>query len=125
MKDVYEVYKDEEIIGRLIDETKPLYGPTGYMVEINYVAPNDCEPPAIAFKVYENRELPAIIEHWIDQNMTFEDFDEIIKGIRHSVALCCYAIRNKTSYKQESEKANENARKLREQKEKGEEELPF
>ena len=123
MEDVFEVYKDEEIIGRLIDETNPLSGPSGYMVEINYVAPNDCEPPAIAFKVYENRKLPAIIEHWIDQNTSFGEFEDIIKDIRQSVALCCYAIRNKTSYKEEREKANENARKLRE--EQVDEDLPF
>ena len=123
MKDVFEVYKDEEIIGRLIDETNPLSGPSGYMVEINYVAPNDCEPPTIAMKIYEYREMPPIVEHWIDQNTSFGEFEDIIKDIRQSVALCCYAIHNKTSYKEEREKANENARKLREKQ--TDEDLPF
>ena len=97
----------DEIIRRLIDAASPIYGPTGYRFEINYCAPNDCEPPFIGVNLHEDDDKPALFDFCIDQNTTAFEFRDIIHKIEHIVELCANADKNRTDYETERKKEEE------------------
>ena len=107
---LYTVYTPDEIIRRVLKETEPLEGPTGYPVEINYYANNTCEPPSIKVEVRrygEDSGQNLIFSTFFDQNTTLEEFrDQIYCVLRDEVDLCLKAINNGTSYEEELRKAS-------------------
>lgn len=99
---LYDVYEPDEIIRRLIRETSPLDGITGYSVNIKYHADNSTEPPVIFFELYEGADR-SVFDLYVDQNTTLSMFENKLYsvrpfGLRRCVALCCKAIQNKTSF---------------------------
>ena len=87
---IQDIYKDSEVISRLIDTASPLSGPTGYQMEIHYVACNDVEPPVICVELFEHREK-KIYGAVIDQNTTLEVFNKIIRKMGDAVNFCVRA----------------------------------
>lgn len=117
---LYGVYEPDEIIRRLIQEVAPLDGISGYPVTIKYVADNSTEPPVIYFDIYEGADR-SVFDMYIDQNTTLAEFEKKLYsvrpfGLRRCVAMCCEAIKNKTSFDVEFHKAA---------KDKGSDNLPF
>lgn len=106
---LYSVYEPHEIIHRLIKETEPLDGPSGYPVNIKYVADNSTEPPVIYFELYEGVNR-IVFDMYCDQDTTLKEFEgklysRGLHSLRSSVSLCLDAIRNKTSFDEELDKA--------------------
>lgn len=94
------VYSYDEIIRRIIDGSSPVSGPTGYMVEINFIAPNDCEPPIVTAYITENRK-DVICNISVDQNTTLEHFEFELRRWNEDAELCRKASDNRTSYREQ------------------------
>ena len=101
------VYSDDEIIKRIIDAAAPVSGPTDYMVEINYIAPNDCEPPIITARIIESRK-DVLCHIDVDQNTTLDFFKGQLREFCKVVDLCRKAYDKGTSYREELSKCQEN-----------------
>ena len=106
---LFGVYEPIEIIHRLLQETAPLDGPSGYSVTIKYVADNATEPPVIFFEIYEGANR-CVFDAYFDQSTTLDAFEKKLYsmrpfGLRRCVGLCCEAIKNKTSFDVEFRKA--------------------
>lgn len=106
---LFGVYEPIEIIHRLLQETAPLDGPSGYSVTIKYVADNATEPPVIFFEIYEGANR-CVFDAYFDQSTTLEAFKKKLYGmrpfgLRRCVSLCLAAIKNKTSFDVEFHKA--------------------
>lgn len=111
---LYNILEYDEIIRRILQVTTPLNGPTGYPVEIQYYAPNDCEPPKIGIVITEHGSNGSgdhsVFDRLIDQNATYQEFEDMLHGedsLNRAVALCINASNNHTSYEVERKKAAE------------------
>lgn len=102
---IQDIYKDDEIIRRIIESTSPLSGPTCFAVVIKYIAPNDVEPPIITAAVIDTSDNERIFDLEVNQNTTVEYFDMKMLELVHSVQLCLQARKHNNSFKEE--KANE------------------
>lgn len=108
-RSLYNVYQPDEIIRRLLQEVAPLDGISGYPVSIRYEADNGTEPPVIYFYLYEGADR-LVFDMFLNQNTTIGEFETRLYsvkslGLRRCVALCCEAIKNKTSFDVERSKA--------------------
>ena len=103
---VQNIYRDIEILARFIDAMEPLSGPSGYSLNIKYVADNSIEPPVIYVNVYEGADN-CIYDDYVDQNTTLRQFERTIDRLRGFVTYCLKAIENKTSFSEEWRKAHD------------------
>ena len=117
---LYNIYEPQEIIKRILKEVEPLDGPSGYPVQIKYVADNSTEPPVIYVDIYEGADR-SVFDMYVDQNTTLNEFEgklysRGLHSLRSRVYLCLEARRLKTSFDEELRKAA---------KDKFEQEMPY
>lgn len=106
---IKELYKDYEIIRRLIEATDPLSGPTSYAVDLYYCAPNDVEPPIIKLSIFDRDfQDDCVFSATVDQNTTFGDFVQMLDELRDVTHICLEARKHNISYK--DERANQQGR---------------
>lgn len=97
---VQQILRDSEIISRFIEAMEPLSGPSGYALNIKYVADNATEPPVIYVNVYEGVNN-CIFDTYVDQNTTLGQFSDTLSRLRKIIHYCQKAVQNKTSYDEE------------------------
>lgn len=114
---VYDIYEYAEVLSRILAATAPLDGPSGFPVEVKFLAGNTVEPPVISVDVYEG-DTTVIFSDAVDQNTPASRFWGLIHSLRSTVEDCLKS-------RQEKKTVEEIRRERAHAQEDSESDLPF